>query len=204
MLQFSRQSLFPSLPDSVPVCCIFFSPLGPSSSGSWPLLPALILPPCLGLNSSWDDFHRTRRERPGSVVSVRFSCCHLKIFSAPNTLPTSFATWSFHFSAILIEFIKWKAVSIFCLSVNSCRWKPVSFLSHRIKGLNFSHSSLWYHGDFSITPTRNSMKCVKGSESVLVVRFWSIVILLMSCLHLGALLLWFPFLSRFWGPIASQ
>jgi hypothetical protein len=31
---------------------VFFSALGPSSSGSWPLPPALILPPCLGLNSS--------------------------------------------------------------------------------------------------------------------------------------------------------
>jgi hypothetical protein len=31
------------------------------------------------------------------------------------------------------------------------------------------------------------MKCVKVNELVLIVRFWSIVILLVSCLHLAVL-----------------
>jgi hypothetical protein len=53
-----------------------------------------------------------------------------------------------------------------CLGLRFChrslanRWKPASSLSRQIWGLSFPSSLLDFHGGFSISPTRCSMKCL--------------------------------------------
>jgi hypothetical protein len=47
------------------------------------------------------------------------------------------------------------------------------------------------------------MKCVNDSESVLVVRFWLIVILFVFYLHPGVSAVILGCLTRFGGPMAS-
>jgi hypothetical protein len=48
--------------------------------------------------------------------------------------------------------------SSLCLIADACRWKMVLFLSHRIQGSSFSSFLLCFHGGFSVTHGRYSIK----------------------------------------------
>jgi hypothetical protein len=61
--------------------------------------------------------------------------------------------------------------------------KPVLLLNHRIKGSNFSHFFYFTH-DFLVLHSSCLMKYIEVSESVLIVQFWSIIVLHVSYLHL--------------------
>jgi hypothetical protein len=53
--------------------------------------------------------------------------------------------------------------------------------------LEFFSFSLCFIHDFSISYSECLVKCVKGHESALIVRFCSIVVLHVSCLHLAVI-----------------